>query len=75
VVTRFYIRLVYIVLLCVSFIVDIIFIENMSGGCVDLRKRWDNLVGKPEKEAVEAIKHDGRKPKPQKLNIFLFFIN
>jgi hypothetical protein len=47
----------------------------MSGGCVDLRKRWDNLVGKPEKEAVEAIKHDGRKPKPQKLNIFLFFIN
>ncbi len=32
---------------------------GMSGGCFDLRKRWDNLVGKSEKEAVQTIKHDG----------------
>jgi hypothetical protein len=33
----------------------------MSGGCVDLRKRWDHLVGKTEQEAVQTIKRDGRK--------------
>ncbi|CAF1407537.1 unnamed protein product [Adineta steineri] len=33
----------------------------MSGGCCDLRKRWDDLVGKSEKEAVETIKQDGEK--------------
>jgi hypothetical protein len=33
----------------------------MSGGCSDLRKRWNNLVGKSEKEAVETIKKDGKK--------------
>jgi len=33
----------------------------MSGGCCDLRKRWDDLVGRPEKEAVETIKRDGKK--------------
>lgn len=32
-----------------------------DGGCFDLRKRWDHLVGKSEKEAIEAIKRDGRK--------------
>ncbi|CAF0745299.1 unnamed protein product [Adineta steineri] len=31
----------------------------MSQSCCDLRKRWDNLVGKSEQEAVEAIKQDG----------------
>ncbi|CAF0911786.1 unnamed protein product [Rotaria sordida] len=31
----------------------------MSGGCSDLRKRWNNLVGKSEEEAVQAIKQDG----------------
>ncbi|CAF3452763.1 unnamed protein product [Rotaria sp. Silwood1] len=31
----------------------------MSGGCVDLRKRWDKLVGKSEQEAVNAIRQDG----------------
>ena len=31
----------------------------MSGGCSDLRKRWNHLVGKPEKEAVAAIRQDG----------------
>ena len=30
-------------------------------GCSDLRKRWDNLVGKSEKEAVRTIKQDGKK--------------
>jgi hypothetical protein len=30
-------------------------------GCVDLRKRWDNLVGKSEQEAVAAIRRDGKK--------------
>jgi hypothetical protein len=33
----------------------------MSGGCMDLRKRWNDLVGKSEKEAVKAIKNDGKK--------------
>ena len=27
------------------------FIAAMSGGCCDLRKRWDDLVGKSEKES------------------------
>lgn len=31
-----------------------------SGDCSDLRKRWDNLVGKAEKDAVAAIKQDGK---------------
>ncbi|CAF1544695.1 unnamed protein product [Rotaria sp. Silwood1] len=31
----------------------------MSRGCVDLRKRWDELVGKSEQEAVNAIRQDG----------------
>ncbi|CAF3956411.1 unnamed protein product, partial [Rotaria sordida] len=31
----------------------------MSAGCSDLRKRWNDLVGKSEKEAVETIKRDG----------------
>jgi beta-lactam-binding protein with PASTA domain len=30
-------------------------------GCSDLRKRWDDLVGKSEKEAVKTIKQDGKK--------------
>jgi hypothetical protein len=30
-------------------------------GCMDLRKRWNNLVGKSEEEAVETIKQDGKK--------------
>jgi len=33
----------------------------MSGGCSDLRKRWNHLVGKSEQEAVAAIKQDGKK--------------
>jgi hypothetical protein len=33
----------------------------MSGGCSDLRKRWNDLVGKSEEEAVETIKQDGKK--------------
>lgn len=28
-------------------------------GCFDLRKRWDNLVGVPQREAVETIRRDG----------------
>lgn len=32
----------------------------MSFGCSDLRKRWDDLVGTPEKEAVAAIRRDGK---------------
>ncbi len=49
----------------------------MSGGCWDLRKRWDNLVGKSEKEAVEALKRDGRKDKKhkRKLNKYFSFYN
>lgn len=37
------------------------FTAIMSGGCFDLRKRWNELVGKSEKEAVEKIKQDGEK--------------
>ena len=33
----------------------------MSGGCHDLRKRWNHLVGKSEQEAVEAIRQDGKR--------------
>ncbi|CAF1399796.1 unnamed protein product [Rotaria magnacalcarata] len=33
----------------------------MSSGCVDLRKRWDNLVGKPGNVAVEIIQRDGER--------------
>ncbi|UJR25074.1 hypothetical protein I4U23_006434 [Adineta vaga] len=33
----------------------------MSGGCCDLRRRWDDLVGKSEKEALETIKRDGER--------------
>jgi hypothetical protein len=33
----------------------------MSGGCMDLRKRWNDLVGKSENEAVQTIKNDGKK--------------
>lgn len=32
----------------------------MSGGCVDMRKRWDNLVGKSQEEAIREIKLAGR---------------
>ena len=32
----------------------------MSSGCSDLRKRWDNLVGSSEKDAVDAIRRDGK---------------
>ena len=46
----------------------------MSGGCCDLRKRWDDLVGKPEKEAVETIKRDGKNNEFTKL-IELLFVN
>lgn len=45
---------------CTCFI-HLIFTVKMSGGCVDLRKRWDHLVGKTEQEAVQTIKRDGRK--------------
>lgn len=38
-----------------------VFADEMSGGCSDLRKRWDDLVGKPEKEAVETIRRDGER--------------
>ncbi len=30
-------------------------------GCMDLRKRWNELVGKSENEAVTAIKQDGKR--------------
>jgi hypothetical protein len=30
-------------------------------GCIDLRKRWNDLVGKSEEEAVKTIKQDGKK--------------
>jgi hypothetical protein len=30
-------------------------------GCMDLRKRWNELVGKSEQEAVTAIKQDGKR--------------
>ncbi|CAF0973859.1 unnamed protein product [Adineta steineri] len=33
----------------------------MSQNCHDSRKRWDDLVGKSEQEAVAAIKQDGEK--------------
>ncbi|CAF1535890.1 unnamed protein product [Rotaria magnacalcarata] len=33
----------------------------MSSGCFDLRKRWDNLVGKSKEEAIQTIKQDGEK--------------
>jgi len=48
-------------------------------GCMDLRKRWNNLVGKSEEEAVETIKQDGkksldRKNKNNNNRIFILFI-
>jgi len=48
-------------------------------GCMDLRKRWNNLVGKSEEEAVETIKQDGkksldRKNKTNNNRIFILFI-
>ena len=41
----------------------------MSGGCSDLRKRWDHLVGKSEKEAVEAIQRDGKPCSKEKVGL------
>jgi hypothetical protein len=47
----------------------------MSGGCEDLRKRWDHLVGSSEKEAVNQIKQDGKKCIDRKVHrIFILFI-
>jgi len=57
--------------------IQVILMIKMSGGggCWDLRKRWDNLAGKSEKEAVEALKQDGRKDKKhkRKLNKYVSF--
>jgi hypothetical protein len=43
----------------------------MSFGCSDLRKRWDDLVGKPERVAVDAIRRDG---KSRRLLFFSFYL-
>ena len=34
---------------------------TITMSCMDLRKRWNELVGKSESEAVNAIKKDGMK--------------
>jgi hypothetical protein len=46
---------------------------------MDLRKRWNDLVGKSENEAVSAIKQDGKRSFDIEIQLiideFCFFIN
>ena len=46
------------------------FCATIMSGCFDLRKRWDNLVGVPEKEAVDTIRRDGN---ASEFSFFLHF--